>query len=297
MSIITILGATGKVGSQTVNNLLGKGHTLKLIARHSDKLQQFAGKQGVELHAGDSLNSDFLVGVFKGSDAVMLMIPADMNAENIADYQDKLGIAQIEAIQKTGVKKVLFISSVGGHTEDHTGIVAGLARQEARLKALEGVDVFILRPSYFMENLLANVPMIKNMGINGSSLAADKSFPIIATQDVAKVAGEKLNSLDWSGKTVSPLLGPKNYSMNEVTRVLGAAINKPELTYVQFPYEQAKQAMLQWGLSDSVAQAFVGLSEGINIGRFDTEMRNNDSTTSTTIEEFAKTFSFVYNQN
>ena len=227
----------------------------------------------------------------------MLMMPADLQTENIAAYQDKLGEAQIEAIKKSGVKKVLFLSSVGGHTEDHIGIVAGLARQEIRLKELQNVDVLILRPSYFMENLLGNISIIKNMGINGSSLMAEKSFPIIATNDVAKVAAEKLNDLDWTGKTVLPLLGPKNYNMNEVTKVLGNAINKPDLAYVQFPYDQSKQAMLQWGISESVAQAFVGLTEGINTGRFDTEKRDAYSTTPTTIEDFSKTFTYIYNQN
>ncbi|MDP9229713.1 MAG: NAD(P)H-binding protein, partial [Bacteroidota bacterium] len=148
MSTITILGATGQVGSKTVNNLIGKGHTLRLVARHADKLQQFAGMEGVEIHAGDSLDSDFLAHVIKGSDVVMLMMPADFQAENIGEFQDKLGKAQIEAIQKSGVKKVLFLSSVGGHTEEHTGIVAGLARQELRLKQLPNADVLILRPSY-----------------------------------------------------------------------------------------------------------------------------------------------------
>jgi len=297
MSTITIVGATGKVGSKTVKNLLGQGHSLKLIARHADKLQQFVGEQGVSIHAGDSLNSEFLSDIFKGSDAVMLMMPADLQAENIAAYQDALGEAQIEAIKTSGVKKVLFLSSVGGHTEDHTGIVAGLARQEVRLKGLQNVGVLILRPSYFMENLLENISLIKNMGINGSSLLGEKSFPIIATSDVAKVAAEKLNNLNWTGKTVLPLLGPKNYTMNEVTKALGNAINKPDLPYVHFPYEQAKQAMLQWGISDSVAQAFVGLTEGINTGRFDSEKREAYSTTPTTIEDFSKTFAYVYDQN
>lgn len=297
MSTITILGATGNVGSKTVNNLLGKNHTLRLIARHADKLQQFEGKKGVELYAGDSLNSDFLSEVMKGSNVVMLMMPADLHADSIADYQDKLGKAQIEAIKKSEVKKVLFISSVGGHTEDHTGIVAGLSRQELRLQALEGVDVLILRPSYFMENLLASVSLIKSAGINGSSLKADKFFPIIATQDVAKVAAENLNDLSWSGKKVLPLLGSKDYSMSEITNVLGKAIGKPDLNYVQFSYDEEKKAMQQWGISESVAQAFVGLTEGINIGRFDTEKRNAESTTSTTIEDFAKTFAAVYNSN
>jgi len=297
MSTITILGATGKVGSKTVNNLLGKGHTLRIIARHADKLQEFANKDGVEIHAGDSFDSSFLAKVMKGSDVALLMLPTSLEAQNAGDYQDKMGNAQIEAIKKSGIKKVLFLSSVGGHTEEHTGMVAGLARQELRLKQLEDVDVLILRPSYFMENFLTNISLIKNMGINGSTISTDKHFPIIATADIAKVAAEKLNDLSWKGKAILPLLGPKDYSMNEVTRALGASINKPDLQYIQFPDEQAKQSMLQWGISESVAQAYVEMTEGINLGYFNTEKRDASSTTQTTIEEFAKTFAYVYNLN
>lgn len=298
MSTITIVGATGNVGSKTVNNLLGKGHTLRLVARHSEKLQQFADKEGVEIHAGDSLDSDFLAEAIKGSDVVMLMMPGNYTAPDIGTYQDNLGSAQIEAIKKSGVKNVLFLSSVGGHTEDHTGTVAGLARQEKRLNALEGVNVLILRPSYFMENLLGNIGLIKSMGFNGSPLKPNQKFPMIATQDIAKVASEKLNVLNWTGKSVLPLLGPKDYDMAEVNKVLANAIDKPELPYMQFPYDQAKQGMIQeWGLSDSMAQSYIEMIDGINTGVFNLEKRNPESTTPTTIEEFSKTFAYVYNLN
>ena len=297
MSTITIMGATGKVGSQTVNDLLGKGHKLRVIARHADKLKEFADKEGVEIHAGDSFDSNFLASVMTGSDVAMLMMPTSLDAQNAGEYQDKMGTAQIEAIRKSGVKKVLFLSSVGGHTEEHTGMVAGLARQELRLKQLEGVDVLILRPTYFMENIFNNIPLIKNMGINGSTILADKHFPIIATTDIAKVAAEKLNDPSWRGKAILPLLGPKDYSMNEVTQALGEAVNNPELKYVQFPNEQAKQSMMQWGISESVAQAFIEMTEGINLGYFNTEKRDDTSTTPTTIEDFARTFAYVYNNN
>src|SRR5215467_7628085 len=103
MSTITILGATGKVGSKTVNNLLGKGHTLRLIARHADKLQEFANKAGVEIHAGDAFDSDFLSHALKGSDVALLMMPTSLDAKDAGEYQDRMGEAQIEAIKKSGI--------------------------------------------------------------------------------------------------------------------------------------------------------------------------------------------------
>jgi len=295
VSIITILGATGQVGSKTVNNLLNRGHTLRLIARRVDRLQEFADKKGAEIFPGNSLDAEFLTQAIRGSHVVMLMMPGDLQTENIGLYQDKMGIAQIEAIDNSGVKKVLFLSSVGGHTEEHTGIVAGLARQEKRLKEIEHADVLILRPGYFMENLLGNVQLIKSMGINGSPLKPDRKFPMIATGDVAAVAAAKLDSLNWTGKTVLPLLGPKDYDMMEVTKVLANAINRIDLFYTQFSYEQAKQSMKQIGFSDSVADSYIEMIDAINCGLFNLETRDLESTTPTTVEVFSKIFADVYN--
>jgi len=224
-------------------------------------------------------------------------MPGDFQSENIGLYQDQMGIAQIAAINKSEVKKVLFLSSVGGHTEDHTGIVAGLARQEKRLSQLEDVDVLILRPSYFMENFLANIGLIKSMGIYGSPIKAERGFPMIATQDIAKIAAEKLNKLNWNDKRLLPLLGPKDYNMAEVTKVLGKAIGKPDLPFVQFSYREAKQGMKQSGFSGSIIDSYIEMIDAINSGIFNLETRNAENTTGTTIEEFSKTFVGVYNQN
>lgn len=294
--IISIIGATGNVGSKTVQLLTGKGHTLRLIARHADKLTTFATSPDVEIHAGSALDSAFLTSVFKGSDVVLAMMPGDYSSTNIGASQDQMGLAILEAIKQSHVKHVLNLSSVGGHTEEKTGIVAGLARQEKRLNELADVNVLHLRPTYFMENLLGNIGMIKGMKIHGSPLKADKPFPIIASKDIAHVIAEKLQQANWTGKTIQPLLGARDYTMTEITQAIGKVIGNTELPYVEFPYDQAKQAMMNMGFTESIADAFVGLNEGINLGVFNLEERNADSTTSTSIEEFMnEVFVHAYN--
>ncbi len=41
------------------------------------------------------------------------------------------------------------------------------------------------------------------------------------------------------------LLGPRDVSFAEAAKILGAAIGKPDLQYVQFSYEDAEKAMTQ----------------------------------------------------
>jgi uncharacterized protein YbjT (DUF2867 family) len=92
-----------------------------------------------------------------------------------------------------------------------------------------------LRPVWFMENFLWNIGLIKTAGINGLAFRPDVSFPMIAAADIAPVAVEYLTSLAFEGRNVRYLMGPREYTMVEVTRTLGAAIGKPDLRYIEFP--------------------------------------------------------------
>lgn len=291
--MITILGASGRVGSKTTEILLNEGQSLRLIARHADRLAPF-GLRGAEIKAGDISDADFLSEALKGSDVVFTMIPSDYSSPDVHAFQNRMGEAQIEAVRRSGVKRVLNLSSLGGHTEENTGIVAGLARQEIRWNALEDVHVKTLRPAYFMENTMQMIGIIKGMNITGDALKAETSLPMIATRDIARVAANYLMNANWTGKSVHSLLGPKNYTMKEVSRVLSEAVNKPGLPFIEFPYEQAKEAMIQHGMSESASNEMIGLIRGINTGVFNSIERNAESTTPTSIEEFAKEFALAY---
>jgi uncharacterized protein YbjT (DUF2867 family) len=167
---------------------------------------------------------------------------------------------------------VVNLSSLGGHTPVGVGIVAGLAKLEVKLNGLKEVNILHLRSGYFMENLLGSIGMIKNMGVVGGPIKHDVSMSLIATQDIAQVAAEKLMKLDFSGHSVLPLMGPRNYTMDEVWTVLSAAIGKPDLRYAQFPAAQVKEGLMQMmGVSESVADSFIGLSEGMNNGLLNVE--------------------------
>jgi uncharacterized protein YbjT (DUF2867 family) len=285
--MIVITGATGNVGSKTAAKLLALGKKVKVIARHADKLADLK-KQGAETAIGDMSDVNFLSEAFKGAEAVLLMIPPNMQAEDISAFQQKIGEAQIEAIKKSGVKNVVFISSQGAQDIENTGVVAGLGKQERRLNALpEDVNVISLRASYFMENLFNQIGVIKSMGIMGTPLKSDLKMGIIATDDIAGVAAEKLANLNFKGKSFQDLLGNKDYTHKEVAGILGKSIGKPELPYVEFPYEENKKALLQYGISDSVADSFNGMYKGINSGYFSVSKRTPETTTPTSLEHFA----------
>ena len=262
---IVLLGATGKVGGKISEILLKEGHTLKLIAQTSDKLKKFKA-MGVEVIPADITDVNVLTNTFKNADGAYVMTPPDFTAISYRAFQRKVGDAIIEAIQNSGIKYIVNLSSCGAHMHEGNGLITGLAEQEVKLNQLKDVNVIHLRPAYFMDNALLNIPLIKEMGINGTTADADHKIPMVATKDIAVIAANHLAKLDFEDKSVQPILGDRNYSFKEFTSILGNSIGKPDLEYVQFPIDQAKQAMISQGLSTDVANDIIGMETFLKMG-------------------------------
>ncbi len=288
-----ITGATGHIGGGIAEKLLADGKKVKVIARDRSKLAGLEAK-GAEVAEGNLEDTVFLAKNFVGAEGVFVLIPPDLRSDDVAAHQDRVGASIAKAIAESGVRYVVNLSSMGSDLPKGNGPIAGTYRQEQRLNALSGVNVLHLRPGYFMENLYNSIGMIKNMGINGSPLKGDLAIAQIATKDIAAHGAKRLVSKDFSGKSVQELLGARDLSMQEATRVIGAAIGKPDLPYVQFPYEDALKGMVAAGLSQNMAEGFVEMNKGFNDGILGKAARTASNTTPTTIEEFAKEFARAY---
>ena len=153
-----ITGATGNIGSKVAEILLARGEKVRVIGRDAARLRTPVSK-GAEAAVGDMKDAAFLTKTFSGVDAVFTMIPPDYTAADFRVYQNRIGANISDAITKAGVKYVVNLSSQGAELPAGTGPVLGLHDQEERLNKLAGVNVLHLRPTYFMENLLMNIPL------------------------------------------------------------------------------------------------------------------------------------------
>lgn len=292
--MIVIMGATGNIGAKLTKLLLEKDQKVRVIGRSQERLQGLVD-QGAEAAVGDAADPDFLAGAFKGAAAVYTMIPTNYAAPDYRLYQNEIGKCITVAIEKSGVSHVVSLSSLGGHLPAKTGPIKGLHDQEQRLNRLEGVNILHLRPTFFMENLFTNIDMIKNMGINGGHIRGDLTFAMIATGDIARVAMGHLLERDFSGKIVRELLGPRDVSLNEATRIIGEKIGKPELKYVDFSRQDYVNGLTQAGLTEDMSDLLAEMSAGMNDGLLGTGLtRTPENTTPTTIEQFADIFAQVY---
>jgi len=290
--MIAITGATGNIGGKITADLLSKGQNVRCIARTADNLKSFADK-GADIATISLEDTASLSDAFRGIDAIFAMIPPDYQASDFRAFQNTIGASIEKAVETSGVKYVVNLSSQGAHLPDKTGLIKGLHDQEQRLNKLKGVNILHLRPTYFMENLLANIDMIKQMNIMGSAIRGDMKIPMIATQDIARFAAERLLKKDFSGMTVKDLLGQRDISMNEAAEIIGKKIDKPDLKYVQFSYEDTETALVDMGFSADVAGLFIEMSKAFNQELINTT-RTQDNTTDTPLEEFAGVFARIF---
>jgi uncharacterized protein YbjT (DUF2867 family) len=289
MATIAVMGATGHVGGRIAERLLADGHTVRALGRSPEKLAALARK-GAEVLTGDAADAAFLTTAFTGADGAFTLLPPNPTAPDFLARQAAEGEAIAGAIAASGVKHVVALSSVGADRPFGTGPIKGIHAQEERLKRLTGVNVLALRPGFFFENFLEVLPLIEHQGINGGAVAGTTVLPMIATQDVGDAGARALAARDWTGFQVRELLGPRDLTHDECTRIIGAAIGKPNLPYVRFPYADYAASLVQAGLSKSMADLYAEMSKAFDDGLVvSVEGRTATNTTPTTFETWAAT--------
>ncbi len=282
--MITILGATGHVGGRIADILVNKGEKVRLVSRSADRLRPHVSRQAQAM-VGDASDVEFLVKAFKDADAVFTLIPPNMQAENFLSYADGIGESIARAIEISGVKYVVNLSSVGGEAAKGTGPVVGLHHMEERLNRIKGLNVRHIRAGFFMENLLWSLETIRTKGMNADTFRGDIRIPMIATRDIGAYAAERLAKRDFTGSSVGYLLGQRDVSLIEATAIIGKKIGKPGLTYVMVPYDEAAKGMVSIGISPDVAGRFTEMVKAFNESRIVYE-RSAGNTTPTSFETF-----------
>jgi hypothetical protein len=213
------------------------------------------------------------------------MIPPQYDAPDITAYQNGIGEALVTALENARVPRVVTLSSIGAHLFEGTGPIRGLHDMEKKLERLGDADVVHLRAAYFMETAgtAARHPGTRYEW----SRSARRADPHGRGKDIGTRRGCS-SQTNRGIPSVSPR--PARSDDDRGRTILGRAIGKPDLRYVQFPEEEARKAMSGMGMSDSAIDALLEMQRGFNAGRIrPTQERNVSNTTPTTLEEFAET--------
>ena len=285
--MIAIMGAAGNVGSRVADQLLRQDQDLRVL-EHRRTLDGLAGR-GAEVVPGEASSPDALRALFDGAEAALVLLPEDLTDPDFVANRSRMADAIAGALAGSGVGHVVLLSTVGAGLADALGPPAGLRGLEGRLSRLEGTSLLFLRSGFYMENLLAALPLIQSRNVNGGALDGDVPIPMVATRDVAAEAAAGLLRRDLGGHQVKLLLGPEDVTMAAATRAIGERLGLPDLPYVQFPPDGVRAALTGAGMSDEVASLMVDMQLAMNRGwPFADVPRTAASTTPTTLEAFLK---------
>lgn len=282
-----ITGATGHTGGVATERLLASGSKVRAIGRDAKRLERFSSK-GAEAVVAEMTDAAALERAFAGARAVYVMIPPNPSAPDVRSYQEKVSDNLAVAIRKNGVTHAVVLSSTGAEKTSGTGPVVGLHSLEKKLESIDALNAVFIRAGYFMENLLPQAGIIQSLGSMAGPLRADLPLPMIATRDIGAAVAQLLAKLDFTGKQARELLGARHVSYGEASKIIGAAIGKPDLAYRQAPAIMLKPAMMQMGMSSNMVDLLLEMCEGLNTGYMKAlEPRSAGNTTPTTLETFA----------
>jgi len=266
--------------------LLAQGKKVRVVGRDLKRLERFTQK-GAEPFVADASDAGALTKAFAGAKAVYAMIPPDMASTDYRGFQERVNDDLRAAIEKNGIKYTVVLSSIGADKPNGTGPVAGLHNLEKKLEGIAGLNALFLRAGYFMENVLPQAGVIKQMGSMAGPVKADLPLPMIATRDIGAYAAEALLKLDFVGTSTHELQGAREVTYMEVAKIVGAAIGRPDLAYNFVPAAQLRPALTQMGMSANFVDLLLEMAAALNSGQMKMlQPRSAATTTPTTLETF-----------
>jgi uncharacterized protein YbjT (DUF2867 family) len=279
----------GNISKPLAKQLIAASHQVTIISSNADKKKEIE-QLGAAPAIGLITDIDFLSEAFSGADAIYTMIPPNFGAANYRQYVGSIGQNYAEAIRRSGVTRVVNLSSIGAHIDGGTGPISGVHDAEITLNKLEGVSIKHIRAPFFYINFYNNIDMIKHLGFLGSNYDSDTRLVMVHPEDIAAAVAEELQK-PFEGKSVRYLVSDDR-TTGEVAAVLGKAIGKPDLQWVEFTDEQAYDGMLQSGLPPEIARNFVEMGTAVGSGILweDYDLHKPEVSGNHKLESFAKEF-------
>jgi uncharacterized protein YbjT (DUF2867 family) len=250
--MFVVLGATGNTGSAVVETLLAHKQPVKVVVRSADKGANWKAK-GAEVAVASLDDVPALVKAFTGAKGVYLMVPPNYGAVAwLADQNVRMDQAA-EAVKKSGVGHVVFLSSIGGQLPAGTGPIRAVHYGEGKLAGAVQ-HVTSLRPPYFMENWAPVIGAAKAQGVLPTFIAPQAKIPMIATRDIGRIGAERLMA-GGLGKQIVEMAGPEEYSPEQVATALGQILGKT-VTAQHAPLSAVVSTFKSFGFSDEAAKLF-----------------------------------------
>jgi uncharacterized protein YbjT (DUF2867 family) len=236
---VLVTGATGTVSTALLAELKGKpGIHPRALVHNADKAAALV-EEGYEVAVGDLEEPETLDAAFEGVDVLWLLTPASA-------LEPSMGSNAVTAARKARVKHIVRNSAIKAAHDAPNRNGRLHAQVEDAVKA-SGIPWTILRPHYYMQNLLSSAGSVASDGMLYMNMG-EAPVGMIDARDVGVLAARVIEDpSSHAGKIYNPT-GPESSTMQDAAEVLGHVLGKP-VQYVALPQDAARDAMLGFGLS------------------------------------------------
>lgn len=295
---IIVIGSLGNISKPLTQDLVAKGHDVTVISTDTEK-QTVIESIGAHAAIGRVEDLDFLVNTFSGADAVYSMVPPpnfmDPELDLKNDYK-KIAHNYVQALEKSGVNRLVHLSSIGAHTNQNNGLIQSHYDAEAELSQLSEVNISFIRPTAFYYNLYNFIGGIKSMGMIASNYGADDWVSWVSPIDIASAVSEEIEK-PLTGKKVI-YVASEELTCNEVASILGESIGIPDLKWIRISNEQMLEGMKSFGVPLTLASGFVEMNAAMHSGELFTDYHKHKPEVlgKVKLKDFAKNFAEAYHK-
>ena len=221
-----VVGATGSLGGKIVRELVRRGGPVRALARHADRAASLE-TAGAEVLLGNLKDPATLLPACRGVDVVVSTASASNRSDDTPENVDLRGNRLlIDAAREAGVRRFVFISTLGATDDSPVAVFRAKAGTEAHLRA-SGMEHVILQPAAFMDvwfGMLIEGPVLSGQPV---TLVGESTHrhAFIAEEDVAQFAAAAARGPRNESMTV-PLGGPEAVTWLQVVEAYEEAIGR-----------------------------------------------------------------------
>lgn len=284
--MILITGATGTTGRDVIKELSRLGaEGVRVLVRDASKAG-FVRDANFELVEGDFDRPETLdAALWSVERAFLLTPPSPQTTAQQGHF--------IEAARRAGVRHVVKFSAIGASAAAPGGFAKWHGDAEEELKA-SGLDYTMLRPNFFMQNLLGQAQTVAGEGRIYQPVG-DAKASFVDTRDVAAVAARVLTEDGHEGRTYL-ITGPGALSYGDAAERLSAVLGR-KVTYVPISPEDFRRGALAQGLPGWLVDALGLLNDNLAAGHAAAVtdiVREVGKTEPRTFEQFARDYAAAF---
>ncbi|CCJ51006.1 NmrA family protein [Bordetella bronchiseptica MBORD681] len=236
-SVVLVVGAAGKFAGLVVPALRRRDVAVRALVRDEARAAAARALGATEIAIGDLRDAASLAEATRGVDGVFHIGPA------FAADEAAMGVALVEAAQRSGVRKFVFSSVIQPTNIRLANHASKIAVEDALYSSR--LEYTILHPANFMQNIGLAWASIRDDGCFGEPFPKEARIARVDYRDVAETAAIALTQDRLAFATLELCAGM--YSRMDIVAALSEALGSPVAALQPGFGEWAARARLPYG--------------------------------------------------